>query len=134
MMINVHKALLATLVLAGLALAPGASVARSPGNEWLTLYYSRSGCSYSLTAKWAGANGAKSVEMWLEENGARISPTHVETVNSKSGTLTYTFPALASSPTSNNFHGWAQLLDGRGNPIAGTKDFSSIDVSFCTAP
>jgi hypothetical protein len=74
------------------------------------------------------------MELWIEENGIRIAPTHFEQVNSKSGTLTYTFPALAPSATANSFHGWAQLLDAHGVAIPGTLDFASIDVSYCTAP
>jgi len=80
------------------------------------------------------AKGAKTMELWIEENGIRIPPTHFETVNSSSGTITYTFPSLAPSTTQNYFHGWAQMLDSKGIAIPGTLDFASIDVSYCTAP
>jgi hypothetical protein len=131
---NVQKFLLTTLVVVMLSLTLGTPAEAAPSTGWTSLWYSRSGCAYTYTVQWAGVNGAKTMELWIEENGIRIAPTHLETVNSKSGTLTYTFPSLAPSATTNNFHGWAQLLDAHGNAIPGTLDFSSIDVSYCTAP
>ena len=123
------------LIAAMVALMPNApAAAKAPSAGWLSLWYSRSGCAYTYTVQWAGVSGAKSMELWVEENGIRIAPTHFEKVNSKSGTLTYTFPSLAASTTANSFHGWAQLLDAHGVVIPGTLDFSSIDVSYCTAP
>lgn len=131
---NIQKFILTALLVAMFVLAPSAPAAAAPSTGWLSLWYSRSGCAYTYTVQWAGVNGAKTMELWIEENGVRIAPTHFEQVNSKSGTLTYTFPSLALSTTSNSFHGWAQMLDAHGVAIPGTLDFSSIDVSYCTAP
>ena len=132
---NLQKFILTALVAAMLALVPSTPVAAaSPGPAWLSLWYNRSGCAYSYTVQWANAKGTKTLELWIEENGVRIPPTHLEPVKSKSGTFTYTFPSLAASTTANSFHGWAQLLDAHGVAIPGTLDFSSIDVSYCTAP
>jgi hypothetical protein len=131
---NIQKFVLAVLVLAVLLLAPNAPAGAAPSTGWLSLWYSRSGCAYAYTVQWAGVNGAKTLELWIEENGVRIPPTYLQAVNGKSGTVTYTFPSLAPSTTANSFHGWAQLLDAHGNAIPGTLDFSSIDVSYCTVP
>jgi hypothetical protein len=122
------------VILVSLTLSAPVSAAASPSTGWLSLWYSRSGCAYTYTVQWAGVNSGKTLELWIEENDVRIPPTHFEKVNSKSGTITYTFPSLATSTTANSFHGWAQLLDAHGTPIPGTLDFSSIDVSYCTAP
>lgn len=122
--------LLAPLLL--LAMSSVASAGSSAG--WLSLWYNTSGCNYTLTAQWSNVSGAKTVEMWLEQNGARIAPTHVEPVKGKSGTVTYTFPTLATSAAMNTFQGWAQLHDGSGAPIAGTLDFTGRAGMYCTAP
>ena len=131
---NMQKFVLAVLVSAVLMLAPSTPAGAAASTGWLSLWYSRSGCVYTYTVQWAGVNGAKTLELWIEENGVRIPPTHLEAVNGKSGIVTYTFPSLAPSTTLNSFHGWAQLLDAHGNAIPSTLDFSGIDVSYCTAP
>lgn len=132
---SLQKFILITLVVSMFALVPlTPASASAPGVGWLSLWYSRSGCAYTYTVQWANVKSAKTLELWIEENGVRIPPTHLEPVSNKSGTFTYTFPSLASSATTNTFHGWAQLLDAHGNAIPGTLDFSSIDVSYCTAP
>jgi hypothetical protein len=131
---NLKRLILAILAVSVLLIPNASAAASSTSTGWLSLWYSRSGCAYTYTVQWAGVNGAKTLELWIEENGIRIPPTHFEKVNSKSGMFTYTFPSLATSTTQNPFHGWAQLLDAHGTPIPGTLDFSSIDVSFCTAP
>jgi len=140
---NVQKFLIiALVVLAMLSLVPSAQAKKPtpptpsptpPSTAWTSLWYTRSGCVYTYTVQWS-AQGAKTLELWIEENGIRIPPTHFETVNSSSGTITYTFPSLAPSTTQNYFHGWAQMLDSKGIAIPGTLDFASIDVSYCTSP
>jgi hypothetical protein len=131
---NMQKFILLALVVTSLSLALIAPAAAAPSTGYTSLWYSRSGCAYTYTVQWSGVNGAKTLEIWIEQNGIRIPPTHLEPINGKSGTFTYTFPSLAPSTTTNSFHGWAQVLDAHGNAIPGTKDFASIDVSYCTAP
>lgn len=132
----VQKSVLAVLLVAMLLITLSAPVAAAgPAVGWLSLWGpTASGCAFTFTIQWAHVNGAKTLEVWLEENGTRIAPTHFEPVNGKSGTVTYTFPSLASSATMNIFRGWAQLLDAHGNAISGTLDFSGNGGFYCTAP
>jgi len=129
---NVQKFLIiALVVLAMLSLVPSAQAKKPtpptpsptpPSTAWTSLWYTRSGCVYTYTVQWS-AQGAKTLELWIEENGIRIAPTHFEAVNSSSGTITYTFPSLTPSATQNDFHGWAPMLDSNGVTIPGTLIF-----------
>lgn len=136
---NMPRFLIIVLLVVMLALA---LVAAAPSAGWLSLWGpTQSGCSYTITAQWAGVNGAKTLELWLTENNTwnggddfRIAPTHFAPVSGKSGTFTYTFPPLATSATMNLFRGWGQLLDAHGHAISGTLDFTGYASGYCTAP
>ena len=131
----VQKSILAALLVAMLSITLSTPAAAGPAVGWLSLWGpTANGCAFTFTVQWAHVNGAKTLEIWLEENGTPIAPIHVEPVNGKSGTVTYTFPSLASSTTMNLFRGWAQLLDTHGNSIPGTLDFSGNGGFYCTAP
>ncbi|MGE5223256.1 MAG: hypothetical protein ACM3PY_12520 [Omnitrophica WOR_2 bacterium] len=132
-------ALLVAMLSLVLVVPPAAA---APSTGWLSMWGPTvSGCSFTVKAEWAGVNGAKTLELWLTQNptydgqhDTAIPPTHLEPVNGKSGTFTYTFPSLAASTTVNYFRGWGQLLDSHGNPISGTLDFTGYGSAYCTAP
>ncbi len=136
---NMPRFLMIVLLVVMLALALAAA---APSAGWLSLWGpTQSGCSFTITAQWAGVNGAKTLELWLTQNptydgqnDARIPPTHFEAVNGKSGIFTYTFPTLVGSPTLNYFRGWGQLLDAHGHAISGTLDFTGYASGYCATP
>src|SRR3954466_1444890 len=81
----------------GLALLPATGIAApKPGNDFLSLNGTLSGCTFTVTVQWSGFQQANFLEVFVTDGfaGTPIGATDVR-IQNRDSTMTVTLPPLA---------------------------------------
>ena len=125
-------AVLAGLATTTFALAPAAASGSSGGlgtakvTVGAPVNVTPISCSFPVTLTWSGfAGNSDTAALWMEDSlfGTVTGVFQQPKVKGASGAVSHIFDGLIPGAS---YSGWAELLDGHGNPILGSLVFSSF--------
>lgn len=120
--------------LAALAIVLTLAIPASAANpsQSVTVTHSAAGCTITVTITWVGFPGGKdTAEVHLVIDGYGYgSRTSTTTVRGHGGTFSGDL-VLTSDGSVHNIYGWGQLLDNKGNAIAGSVGQSIVSGAYC---